>query len=412
LFILLFGVLNMIGGVIDSIRSTSKDGGERRLTFNFDHEVEDYLKSHIHIALQQNQNYLPKLFNTDSSLNYEDLIAKVFDLNTNHNNIQDLDPLFLSNLTSSFEPLKAGTLGLSMLNWRNVTMIRNDSNLLFSRAAEVPLSYGIHLIVTFHVSDDYQDRSVELLSVLLSNLENPAITAIHLLWQGNDPLYQIPPQLSVSLIERGLLKKLILTEVKHQPTYKEQFLYANEKLRRGAIVIITNADIYFDSSISCVGVLPVEFVKFDHFYRNETSRVALSLSRRKGGFCESKPEHSFITRKGKGRRRKSMNVTLFDLCANYTKSHDMFVFTPPIPKSVIDNTDHPQNLGYGAENMVIDTLQQAGFVVLNPCETVQGYHLHCSGHRSYHPSVVKKFQQHLAISPPIGSMKCNNIWVY
>ena len=70
-------------------------------------------------------------------------------------------------------------------------------------------------------------------------MENPHISGVHLLWEKTDPRKFLPDDI---LNDNEMMKKLVLTEVKRQPTYKQMFKYANEELERGSVAIITNAE--------------------------------------------------------------------------------------------------------------------------------------------------------------------------
>ena len=153
-----------------------------------------------------------------------------------------------------------------------------------------------------------------------------------------------------------LLEKLVAVEVKKQPTYAQLFRYANTALARGSVAIITNADIFFGSSLRCLAGpdLAVDAV-------NKTQPRAYALSRRHTPLCGL---------------HKADHKKLLDLCMSYTHSHDAFVFAPPVPENFVKRVNHKQNL-YGAENIVIWELVTAGYKLLNPCQRLRGYHLHC-----------------------------------
>jgi hypothetical protein len=113
------------------------------------------------------------------------------------------------------------------------------ANTLFVAPNEHKIKFdsGVHVITTFFRGTYSMARVRELLSSMVSNLENPHIEAVHILWEEHDPREFIPVELLTKI--PNVNNKLVLTYVEHQPTYRELFGYANMKLKRGAIAIIT-----------------------------------------------------------------------------------------------------------------------------------------------------------------------------
>ena len=194
---------------------------------------------------------------------------------------------------------------------------------------------GLHVISTFFHGKYHKRRFSEIVATLLANLENPYVRAVHLLWEKENPAQYVTSP--------ALRKKLVLTQVQGQPTYARLFNYTNNVLQRGTIAVITNADIYFDSSLRCLrSVTP------DNQHWNSTKRLVLALSRRHTTLCGGKTDLN----------------SHWDLCKEYIHSHDAFVFAPPVSRRVLMRTRHPQNR-YGAENIVIWELMKAGGVLRN-----------------------------------------------
>lgn len=226
-------------------------------------------------------------------------------------------------------------------------------------------SQGIHIITTFFKGSYKAARFSEIVATLISNLENPHVELVHALWERENPAKYIANY-------PNLMKKLVHMEVKKQPTYSSMFQYANQVLKRGSVAIITNADIYFDSSLRCLRGpsrdANVTLPRMD----NMKGRIAYAVSRRHIPLCGvNKGDH------GKH----------FDLCKDYVHSHDAFIFAPPVSERLIRQTNHPQNR-YGAENIVIHEFIMAGYKVFNPCKKVLAMHLHCSDERHYTTSFI------------------------
>jgi hypothetical protein len=226
---------------------------------------------------------------------------------------------------------------------------------------------GVHLITTFFVGTYHQKRLNELLETLKRNIENPYFEAVHVLWEDKNPRYNFTNPSSRFFIPGNISDKLVTMKVNNQPTYRKFFDYANTFLARGAITIISNSDIYFDTSIK-----RLVFGRPGNNNNNSTTtkwRSAMALSRRHAPECGGKYDW-------KG---------TFDLCDHYIGSHDAFVFAPPVPKFVLDNSKHTQN-HFGAENVIVWAFMWAKDFrghVLNPCQRIRGFHLHCSPERHY-----------------------------
>jgi hypothetical protein len=220
----------------------------------------------------------------------------------------------------------------------------------------VKVNYGIHLIVSFYKGSYKKDRFQEIIMTLKKNLRNPYVTAVHTLWEDVDP---------ISYVNNTILeKKLIRVHYGMQPTYKDLFDYANLRLARGSVAIITNSDIFFDESLACV--TPVSPSR--RAFNATRQHLAYALSRHPSYPCLSRP----------------------DYCEDYTGSHDAFVFAPPLPAKFASRLDFTQN-NIGAENIVIWEFRRLdGFVVKNPCHTVRCYHVHCTNERHYQGVTISR----------------------
>ena len=297
-----------------------------------------------------------------------------FTSNVNENGIDDVAPSFLNpdQITyevDSFIPLSSTSL--AYLVYHHPTNLTRQPTPLLPLDGEfnITRNSGIHLITTFFHGAYHSRRFHEIVATLVSNLENPYISNIHILYEGTDPRYFIPLTIQQRILQVGIQNKLVLTQVEQQPTYKEMFEYANKNLERGSIAIVSNADIYFDASLKCIYFLTRK-TKIDV---HTPGRPAFALTRRHSSECQL-PDYS----------------PYFDLCKTYIHSHDSFIFAPPLPKAILEKTDHTQNQGYGAENIVIYEFKKHRFQVSNPCFPIHGFHLHCSNERLYQPKLITK----------------------
>jgi hypothetical protein len=121
-------------------------------------------------------------------------------------------------------------------------------------------------------------------------------------------------------------------------TYARLFAYANEELA-GRVVVLHNADIFFDESIACAGLLRAE------------RRVVLALSRHPSPDCVYGSGHG------------DTGFEAQDLCAGYhplyAASHDVFAFVPPLPDAFITALGDLRVNQFGAENVVLYNLRHA-----------------------------------------------------
>ena len=201
---------------------------------------------------------------------------------------------------------------------------------------------------------------------------------MHLLWEDMNPRELLREKTNNT-------HKLVTVQVDKQPTYFRLFTYANQMLERGSIAIIHNSDLYFDKTL--------RKLQFGRQAPGSKRRLVMGLSRRHSPFCGKKNDH------GK----------TFDLCEHYIGSHDSFIFAPPAPKKVMENTDHFQNR-YGAENIVVWAWQHAGARVLNACQRVRAFHFHCSGERHYNKQFISA-GRHGHARPGVSSAD-EKTWMY
>ena len=209
--------------------------------------------------------------------------------------------------------------------------------------ADDPMARGVHLITTYFRGEYSKARTDEIATALRVNLENPLISFVHVLWQDQSPLElaQLAP----------LRSKLVLVRVAAQPTYQVFFEYASTALKRGALAVLANADIYFDDTLKCVKPVARDS-RFFNWRPGMKRRPLLALTRRHAPECGAKPDYRH----------------LFDLCDSYIGSHDVFIFAPPVPANITRMLNHTQNAGLGAENVVIWEFNHSKqWRAFNPC---------------------------------------------
>eukprot|EP00924_Labyrinthula_sp_SR-Ha-C_P010800 snap_masked-scaffold_35-processed-gene-1.37-mRNA-1 protein AED:1.00 eAED:1.00 QI:0/0/0/0/1/1/2/0/280 len=212
----------------------------------------------------------------------------------------------------------------------------------------------IHVVTTFFKGAYSGVRVSEILMSLRKNLANPFVSKVHILWEDVNPLQLLK---NVSLQAQN---KIVLQQTGSQPTYKDLFEYGNKISSSSGLVLISNADIYFDDSLGCLN--------YKVSGAQLSQRIMIALSRRHSPLCKEKNDYKNIR----------------DLCLHYIGSHDVFIFRIPFAEpALFDKLDFNQNVGLGVENRVLWEFQHAGYKVINPCERIRSYHLHCSNERTY-----------------------------
>ena len=238
------------------------------------------------------------------------------------------------------------------------------------------------MITTFFRGNYSAARFAEIVTAARLNLVNPHVRRLHLLVEGDsDPAVHIARD-EPSAIAALVAEKLVARRVAEQPTYAQLLAYANEALPRGTVAIVTNGDIYFDATLACIGHAPRTGMA------STVQPMIYALSRRHAKQCGFANDHKKI----------------FDLCSTYVGSHDAFVFTTPVPPSVIANSNHTQN-HYGAENIVIYEFRQANYQVRNPCTRIKAFHLHCTKDRDYDQHHFVSHGRHARQPPPHAPLR-------
>jgi FkbM family methyltransferase len=190
------------------------------------------------------------------------------------------------------------------------------------------------ILLTAFYADPDPNRCGELLECLKRNLEHTQFEEVHVFVEDAS---------AHELLHRwfAAAPKLRLLQQGRRATYRDLFAHANT-LPRGRIVIIANADIFFDESLARLN-------------GHELSGRLLCLSR-----WDVRPDGS---------------VAFFD----HSASQDAWIFQTPIRKFPCDF-----HLGVpGCDNRLAWEAGHAGLQVSNPGRSVRANHLHLSGVRRY-----------------------------
>lgn len=182
------------------------------------------------------------------------------------------------------------------------------------------------------------------------NLQLSGLSHYQLLCEND---VQIPSL--VSNLTSAALQIATFSQPVGQPvTYRSLFERANAH-QPGTVAVIANADIFFDESILCATLLD--------------EKIALALSRHPSPDC--------ALASGYG----DTGWEPLDFCAGYdpvrAASHDVFAFVTPLPPAFLSALGDLRVNQFGAENVVVYLLKQAGYRVINPCANIHAFHQHC-----------------------------------
>ena len=133
--------------------------------------------------------------------------------------------------------------------------------------------------------------------------------------------------------------------------YSDFFAYSNQKLS-GKIVMISNTDIVFDSTVDNVREALSTQEMWGHAFALSRVSPPCPGVKCKKVFCKK------------------------SLCVKNIASYDAFAFVAPVPEGVVASTNHKQDQK-GAENIIVAELAHHGFTVINPCKSVVLTHRHC-----------------------------------
>lgn len=211
-----------------------------------------------------------------------------------------------------------------------------------------PIPRDITLLSTLYTGSYAPSRLTELRLVILRNLQLPTITNYHLITEENTAL----PPLFQTLNSTKL--RTTAQPLNTPVTYETLFATANRQAPE-TLAVVANADIYFDESLYCATLL--------------APNILLALSRHPSPDCS--PSSSYGDTSWEPQ----------NLCSSYhpirSASHDAFIFTPPLPPTLLSALSKIPVNRFGAENVVIHQFLRHGYQVLNPCANIHAFHQHC-----------------------------------
>jgi len=179
-------------------------------------------------------------------------------------------------------------------------------------------------------------RAQEYIACLEKNLQHQDIDDICVLYDTGKDSQNSTENYVYTFLKNNNIK--IIT-IQDRPTYGYCFDIANT-LFPGSKVIISNADIYFNDTLSLLN---------DYDLTN-----------------------------------KFLAITRWDFFQTNEASQDVWIFSTPIKHFARDDF----KLGIpGCDNYIAYQARASGLTVINPCLSIQCWHVHASGMRNYGPFV-------------------------
>ena len=217
-------------------------------------------------------------------------------------------------------------------------------------------------------------RLNELLTVLNRKLADERVAAVHLIYHN--------PLTRVFLTQTTLLSykhKLVMHKNEKDPSYADTLRYAGKFLLTKAVLFI-NQDNYLGEGLE-----------------KAMNRVLL---------CQRKVSYA-LTRHGKKEKYCDMSGIKSGYCnGRYTGGHDAYIFClkEPISESLLTGSEIDSKTdSFGIENSWIWLFRHLGFKVLNPCNILKVYHVHCILLRSKNrPRVTNRKKS--ALQPPSNKL--------
>lgn len=199
----------------------------------------------------------------------------------------------------------------------------------------------VYLISTLYASSYSASRLSELRQTMVRNLHLPIS-------------YRLVSEADASLPGSLPSPHPSIFPVSAPIGYSTLFAHINA-LPRGAVAALAHADIYFDHSLLCAAVL--------------RPGVVLALSRHPAPDCPAASGHGHT------------GWEPHNFCAGYHPvrhaSHDVFIVRVPVPQDVVHTLRSLPVNQFGAENVVLWAFKKAGWKIVNACENVHAFHLHC-----------------------------------
>lgn len=199
------------------------------------------------------------------------------------------------------------------------------------------------------------EREIELLTCLERNIQSGFFDQIHIFYDGVkdrpdchntlDRIYQF-------IAHNNADDDVFIHPVNGRISYQQMFYFSSETFSAGQVVVLANADIFFDPTINLADDI------------NEDTLYALG-------------------------RYEPIDGTLngeWKLSPVAHSSQDVWIFRNPIMVHPDQPANQPVVLGvWGCDGTIARQAATQGFIVLNPCISIKTYHWHKSAIRNYTP---------------------------
>lgn len=198
------------------------------------------------------------------------------------------------------------------------------------------------ILITSLYNENKKERIKEYKLCLLQNLNHPLIKKIHVFYDSQKDSSNHKENKLLQHIKTIPADLLTITTLKDRPTFQDCFDLANRRYLDQKI-IIANADIFFNDTLYAL--------------------------------YEYDLEHKFL-----GLTRWDLKENSVLKFYNKINSQDAWIFKSPIRK--FEKSTY--KLGtLQCDNHIAYQAKKAGYLVQNPCLTIQACHLHLSDTRNY-----------------------------
>jgi hypothetical protein len=215
----------------------------------------------------------------------------------------------------------------------------------------------------------------EIYSALIMNLQNDAIYDVHVVTETNCTVLLNTVEAwartlpNATVIYSAIREKFVCvpSPTGVQPTYKDFFDYAHEKLT-GRLVLLANADIVFDDTLRLIAP-----------ERIMTGEIAFVLSVDPPPFSGAYNE---VFHRECGNTRKCRIGTWQGPRMSWHLegwSWDAYIFATPLPPTFSTPETNIVMNQMGAEWIAAYQFEAHGIHLYNPCEHIKAYHWHCQG---------------------------------
>lgn len=200
---------------------------------------------------------------------------------------------------------------------------------------------SVHLVMEWYEAATAA-RNNELLHCLATNLNNSAFASIHVVTTSR--LFKaLKEQLSQrALVPPALFVKMDLWEQPQRVTFEQVFDHVAHRLPNNTIVVVANADVFFDESLNLLGDFPTQEQVYALLRRDRTNLTS----------------------------RWRLHIR--------TDMQDAWVFRTPMRL-----TSANYSFGFlGADNRLALDLRKVGYRVTNPALRIRMFHMHASNLRT------------------------------